>query len=1117
MSQHLIDRFAEIMVILNSPPSSGRCAVTSSLVQALVNHSSAYCLDWQDPEGMGIVSYAFYYPDGNTEKTLVASGFSSVDLIFPVGYFQIWCRIQDKFGSYTDVFVGNVSSKMITEEEYLKFNASAFLQHTAAVGNQEILGMALVGIASIRENADWLSLDPSVFMNLTEDDIYERLDDVTIMNKESLKSASQTMDFATLPQLSVGAGVLKSTACGVLTQEMAAYTIDMEFREESLRFMDKLASKINNVPVHSPYELKPFITSYLDASVCLLKSMNIIIENPEMSPVGDLEKALDWDYETFISENEIGFAVPLDRKTQLRKNVLETTRQKAKFVVKKMFDLIDDLCNQILTKSVVGEIVNEKAESGATMFVSKVTEESLKLGLEINPNDGLNSSVKLPESFCPSLYTDPETDCNNIVGLTVVVWPCISHVYPDSKTLLTRKTTVLDIKVYVNDEVVQVRNETKPIMIRISRYYEPLLEPVFVEARKAINNQVPFVYHSFNISNADSAVRVELTPAGDLPAHLVILTHYKRLPTPSQYGKISIINRLPVNENGTYSWFLNNIENENRTGKVYLAVALLNSSIDVSDFPVNRTLKNEDFIDEFDFDYELRVITSGCYFYDSVRGQWSGSGLKCVAATDSHTYCEALHLTPFGSGYFPVPNTIDFEYVFSQAGSINSLIIYLVMTITFVCYLIMLIWARFMDKKDIEYRGVTPMDDNNVEDKYLYEITLITGPDKEAGTNSNIQLIASGEYGETEVRILPPSEGRRYHRYSVDAFVMSTGGPLGYINYLRIWHDNSGYPPYDNWQLQTIIVRDLQTRDKYIFEANTWLAFDRGDMTVDVLLKPSESQSNTSLSQEFYNKVNRSANDDHMWMSIFLRPRGSRFSRRERVSAAALFLYLSMLVSAAWHDTLADSPHSGIFEFSSFTLSVEQVIIGIISDILAYPVILLLIFVFKRARPRRLKQCRALEAIAKQRIDQQKDKGVHGKEHDILNNYDYKSRQSSNNHGKDQSPVMCIPWWTRWLAWLLMLAGIVGSIFIVWSYGVTWGEIKTVKWFSAFITSFFISLLFTQWLKVIFVTAIQAICYQKRGDFLEDIDCDEELPELRYDEEWKNAQPLDLFISRKAS
>ena len=59
---------------------------------------------------------------------------------------------------------------------------------------------------------------------------------------------------------------------------------------------------------------------------------------------------------------------------------------------------------------------------------------------------------------------------------------------------------------------------------------------------------------------------------------------------------------------------------------------------------------------------------------------------------------------------------------------------------------------------------MTPLEDNVPEDRYLYEITFTTGPEKDAGTDSNIEFMLSGEYGESEVRILPPSGGQRFHR-----------------------------------------------------------------------------------------------------------------------------------------------------------------------------------------------------------------------------------------------------------------------------------------------------------------------------------------------------------------
>nr|XP_045585124.1 polycystic kidney disease protein 1-like 2 [Procambarus clarkii] len=1102
-------------MVPNGPPKSGACVLNTNSLRALLDSTVASCNNWKDPEGIGIDSYTFYYPHSTTEITLASSGFNTVNLIFPVGIFDVWCRIADKFGSFTNVYVGKVNASMITKEEFQSYNPSSVLRNLAAIGDQTTMAMVLISLASIKDHADWLSLSDSSFSNMSASEINDRLTQVSNMNKESLDFAADTMDFASLSQLSVGAGVLKSSACGVLTQEKAAFTVDMDFREKSLNFMNKMMGKLNVTPIYSPYDIQPFASSFLDAAVCILKSMNEVIENPTLSPPGDLAKASSLDYETGIDQTKIGFVIPLDPVTQMKQNVLEITRQRAKGMVQKMFQLVDSLGSVILGKCVVGENIIEQGDSGTGMLVTKISEDTLADGVEIRPQNSLNASVAFPGSFCPSRYSQNYSDCTNVVGFTAVVWPCLTHVYPESMTYLSKETTVITLSVFVEDENVTVDNETQPITLVIPRRPESLPDPVSVVGNTDINDLVPFVYHSFNVSSADSAFTVEIHPDGNTPPKLVILIDYKRLPTPSQYDTISYVKNFTLNENGTYSWFVNNIDNKNRTGNFYVAVAILKDNVTLPDPRSNATLQKENFSVDFNFNYTFRVITSGCYFYNSTIDVWSGIGMTVVDANSTHTSCHTLHLTSFGSGYSPSPNAIDFDYIFAAAGFVNNLIIYLVIIITLVCYVIMMIWARFMDKRDVQYRGVTALEDNKVEDKYLYEVTFTTGPDKEAGTDSNIQFIVSGEYDETGVRALPPSDNRRYHRYSVDVFVMSTHGPLGNIDTLRIWHDNTGRSPFDSWQLQTVVIRDLQTRDKFIFHANTWLALDHDDKKIDVLLEPSDGETNEEFITGFYNKGNRGANEDHMWISIFLRPTGSRYSRKERVSVATLYLYLSMLINAACYHILSDTPRTGVFEYSSFTLSIQQVIIGLASGIMAYPVIFLLVFIFKRSRPRKLKKCRSLEAAAKQRRNQHIESGTDTEKDDLLTDYDLTTHQTRSNRSKDSSPVRCIPWWTRWLAWLLILAGIGVCAFFVWSYGIMWGEIKSVKWFSSFIISFFISVLVTQWLKVLLTTTIGVVCCKAQNTMTEDIDCDEELPELRYDEEWKNVQPMDPSVKRK--
>lgn len=59
---------------------------------------------------------------------------------------------------------------------------------------------------------------------------------------------------------------------------------------------------------------------------------------------------------------------------------------------------------------------------------------------------------------------------------------------------------------------------------------------------------------------------------------------------------------------------------------------------------------------------------------------------------------------------------------------------------------------------------------------------------------------------------------------------------LGPLNYLHIWHDNSGPDANASWFLKYIIVRDLQTMNKSHFICQQWLAVEKDDGAVSLYL-----------------------------------------------------------------------------------------------------------------------------------------------------------------------------------------------------------------------------------------------------------------------------------------
>jgi polycystin 1L2 len=46
---------------------------------------------------------------------------------------------------------------------------------------------------------------------------------------------------------------------------------------------------------------------------------------------------------------------------------------------------------------------------------------------------------------------------------------------------------------------------------------------------------------------------------------------------------------------------------------------------------------------------------------------------------------------------------------------------------------------------------------------------------------------------------------------------------------MRIWHDNSGKGKFGSWYLNYVLIRDIQTREKYYFIVNQWLAVEEDD------------------------------------------------------------------------------------------------------------------------------------------------------------------------------------------------------------------------------------------------------------------------------------------------
>ena len=150
---------------------------------------------------------------------------------------------------------------------------------------------------------------------------------------------------------------------------------------------------------------------------------------------------------------------------------------------------------------------------------------------------------------------------------------------------------------------------------------------------------------------------------------------------------------------------------------------------------------------------------------------------------------------------------------------------------------------------------------------------------------------------------------------------------LGSLSYMKIWHDNSGKGDLASWFLKYVIVHDLQTRKKYYFICNNWLAVEKGDEKLEkelfVALDPQKSELKYLLQKE----LNHNINDSHIWLSTFKKPVQSSFTRLDRVTCCFVLLYLSCSFNILYFNYTNSSNSHSLLNFGLFNITLEQVII----------------------------------------------------------------------------------------------------------------------------------------------------------------------------------------------
>ncbi|KAL3309693.1 polycystic kidney disease 1-like 2, partial [Cichlidogyrus casuarinus] len=435
---------------------------------------------------------------------------------------------------------------------------------------------------------------------------------------------------------------------------------------------------------------------------------------------------------------------------------------------------------------------------------------------------------------------------------------------------------------------------------------------------------------------------------------------------------------------------------------------------------------------------EVRSFISSCVFYNETTHSWSRNGCNVSALTMANKIvCECNHLTSFSSDWINLPNTIDFNYAF----------------------LLLAIWARWKDKKDLQELGLTVLAENEIDDEYLYEIFVSTGKRGDAGTDSTVHLRISGEEGETVALRLKDPQRKVLQRGQINRFLLAVPGPLGQLKFIRLWHDNSGNGSKASWFCNYVTVTDLQTKLNSHFIVDRWFAVEKPNSDIDQVVSVSGPADVLRLTHLFGKTMSMNLTEGHLWISIFSRLAHSRFTRLERVGCCLLLIFLSMLTGCMFYRNLGPAVDKNVLTLGPFSISSGEISNSLFSSLITFVPVFIVVEIFRRSRLYSSYSKKLVEAIEKH-FDEPFD--VNFNERGLLQTNSRIQTALSTSEKSIKITRRLLPWQLRIVAWMIIFLTLAVSVFFVTFYGISFGSTACGKWLSSLSITFIMSIMIVQ-------------------------------------------------------
>ena len=236
-----------------------------------------------------------------------------------------------------------------------------------------------------------------------------------------------------------------------------------------------------------------------------------------------------------------------------------------------------------------------------------------------------------------------------------------------------------------------------------------VIPPMTLQNVTSGNNTFPhrqlFNLHFVNItSQLPISLHLEMRPLNPSIAYLFV---YRFDSAPQLNSTVNLIDGWTAfcasNGESVHTYFLDNQQTLGHQSIIF-GLRELNAT-EVTDACSNSASKRLPITDQqmrFSSNYELRLFTSGCYYFDA-HNQWQADGVVVGSLTDHYqTQCFSTHLTTFAGGFIVLPAPVNWNYVFANADFAKNKTIYITLMVICVLYILFVIFARLKDRKDLQ-------------------------------------------------------------------------------------------------------------------------------------------------------------------------------------------------------------------------------------------------------------------------------------------------------------------------------------------------------------------------------------------------------------------------------